>query len=84
MTRKRTGMTSRRSDTSSPILTRSAEPQAPHAVISGSITTSTRSRWAGSFLRGRGARARGVLAVASSVASIAPRPVWISSKANAC
>lgn len=52
---------------------------------SGWMTISTRSRCAGNALRGRAAR-RGspVGLAASSSDSIAPSPVWISSKAKAC
>lgn len=55
----------------------------PHG--SGWMTISTRSRCAGNALRGRAAR-RGspVGLAASSSDSIAPSPVWISSKAKAC
>jgi hypothetical protein len=43
-TRNCAGITSRRSDTSSPILAISPQPQG-HSVLAGSITRSTRGRW---------------------------------------
>ena len=48
------GMTSSRSDTSSPISTFCLPARSGRS--SGSITTSTRSRWGGKALRGRGER----------------------------
>ncbi len=74
------GTTSSRSERSSPIRT-FASPSHP-AGISGSMTSSMRSRWAAKPLRGRGARFGLSLAARSSSLRIADRPVSTSSKAK--
>ena len=79
--KNRAGVTSSRSETSSPILTGSQAPQAQGSA-SGSSTTSMRSRCAGNALRTRLGRS-GFGTACSSRAWISPSPVSISSNRKA-
>ena len=76
------GMTSSRSDFSSPI-TCIAPPQQEHDVVSGSITTSIRGRCAGSDLRWPGSDlGRGVVACFSAAACVCALAISRSSSAS--